>query len=346
MSQVDTARTVNNGRQNPLLSLLPRDGNVIRLLVIVIVLSGLFSLANPDTFPTGRNVRSMALQSSEIGILAIAVAVTMLTGGIDLSINSTANLTGIVAGLTLTALAPQGVALAMTAAIIAGLLVGAACGLLNGFLVAIVKIPAILATLGTFTLYAGIGTAITEGSTVFGIEAFQFIGNGNVLGIPMPLIILVTAAFIVGLILSRTRYGFETYMLGTNPTAARYSGINNTMVLLKTYLIAGMLSAVAGLIILGRTNSANVGFGDTYVLVAILIAVLGGVDPYGGSGRIVGVLLAVFALQILSTGLNQLLRDFSGANFFKEFSWGLLLLVVLLVNYFSYQRRIRRASRE
>ncbi len=339
------AKSNHSSGRNILQALNLNDAGTVRLLVIVIALFAVFSFTNPDTFPTSTNVKSMVRQSSEIGVLAIAVAVTMLTGGIDLSINSTANLTGIVSGLTLTALEPQGVAVAITGAIVVGLLVGAACGLFNGFLVSVVKIPAILATLATFTLYAGIGTAITEGSTIFGIDAFQFVGNGEVLGVPMPLIILLSMALIVGVILSRTKFGFEVYMLGTNPTASRYSGINNTSVLMRTYLMAGLLSAVAGLLILGRNNSANVGFGDTYVLVAVLIAVLGGIDPYGGSGRIFGVVLAVFALQLLSTGLNQLLRDFSGANFFKEFSWGLLLLVVLLAGYFSQRRRRRQASR-
>ncbi len=339
------AKSNHSSGRNILQALNLNDAGTVRLLVIVIALFAVFSFTNPDTFPTSTNVKSMVRQSSEIGVLAIAVAVTMLTGGIDLSINSTANLTGIVSGLTLTALEPQGVAVAITGAIVVGLLVGAACGLFNGFLVSVVKIPAILATLATFTLYAGIGTAITEGSTIFGIDAFQFVGNGEVLGVPMPLIILLSMALIVGVILSRTKFGFEVYMLGTNPTASRYSGINNTSVLMRTYLMAGLLSAVAGLLILGRNNSANVGFGDTYVLVAVLIAVLGGIDPYGGSGRIFGVVLAVFALQLLSTGINQLLRDFSGANFFKEFSWGLLLLLVLLAGYFSQRRRRRQASR-
>ncbi|GAB4522066.1 MAG: ABC transporter permease [Anaerolineae bacterium] len=321
------------------------DGYIIRLIVIVITLFVVFSLIRPESFPTGRNLRSMAFQASEIGILAIAVSLTMLTGGIDLSINSTANLTGIIAGLILTDLMPaEGGApfLVLMLAYGAALLLGLICGLFNGALIAYVGIPPILATLGTLTLYQGIATAITKGATVFGVSQSQFVGNGNLLGIPMPLIMLVMIAFVMGVVLTRTRYGFEVYMLGTNAKAARFSGINNTAVILRTYALSGLLSAIAGIVILGRTNSANVDFGASYVLLAILIAVLGGIDPYGGSGRLVGVLLAVIALQFLSTGLNMALFEISGANFFKEFAWGAVLVLVLVLNYLDKRRQSRR----
>lgn len=322
---------------------LSKKNNLLRLLLIVIALFILFSLLRPDTFPTGRNLRSMAFQASEIGILALGVALAMLTGGIDLSINSTANLTGIIAGSVLTAMIPADAApeqrvIAIILALLAGMLVGLACGLFNGFLIAIVRMPAILATLGTLILFEGIGTAITEGASVFGQEALVFIGNGDILGVPVPFVMLLIAIALLTFILARTKFGFDVYMLGTNPRAAEFSGINSTRVLLTTYAISGLLSAVAGIIILGRTNAAAVDFGGSYVLLAVLIAVLGGIDPYGGSGRLLGVLLALIALQFLSTGLNMALFELSGANFFKEFAWGALLLLVLVMNYFIGKR--------
>jgi len=133
----------------------------------------------------------------------------------------------------------------------------------------------------------------------------------------------------------------QLYLIGSNPTAARFSGINNRRVLLISYVIAGVLASIAGIVILGRTNAANVDFGAPYVLLSILIAVLGDVDPYGGSGTILGVLIALVGVQFLSTGVNMLLFRSSGANFFKEFTWGALLLVVLVVNYYSRHRQAR-----
>ncbi|MEL6148525.1 MAG: ABC transporter permease [Chloroflexota bacterium] len=322
---------------------LSREGNILRLLIIVVLLFTLFSILRSDTFPTVGNMRSMMFQASEIGILALGVALTMLTGGIDLSINSTANLVGILAGTVLTAMIPEGagpgtVAFAVIVALAVGTLTGLICGLFNGFLVAVIQIPAILATLGTLILYEGIGTAITDGASVFAQEALSFAGNGDVIGIPVPLILLLAATALLTFVLNNTRYGFEVYLLGTNPKAAKFSGINSTSVLIRTYAISGLLSALAGIVVLGRINAASVDFGSSYVLLAVLIAVLGGVDPYGGSGRLVGVLLALVALQFLSTGLNMVLFQLSGANFFKEFAWGGLLLGVLLLNHYIDRR--------
>jgi len=324
------------------------NGNIVRLLLAVIIIFVAMSLLRPDAFLKVRNMQSMAFQASEIGVLAIAIMVTMLSGGIDLSIVSTANLSGIVAGLILGAMvtpdsAPGQVALGMAVAIGAALLVGFACGAFNGLTVAVLGFPPILATLGTLLAYKGLGTAITKGTTIFGVAQSQFIGNGLIgKTVPVPLIILIVVALIMAVILGKTRFGLRLYMLGTNPTAARFSGINNRRVLWTSYVMSGVLAAIAGIIILGRTNAANVDFGGPYVLLSILIAVLGDVDPYGGSGSVWGVLLALVGVQFLSTGVNMLLFQSSGANFFKEFSWGALLLIVLLVNYYSHRAQQRR----
>jgi len=322
------------------------SGNILRLLATVLIIFVLMSALRPDAFLTPLNFRSMAFQASEIGLLAMAIAIAMLSGGIDLSIVSTANLAGIVAGLTLGALVtPEStgsqLALGIAIALAAGMVVGLLAGVLNGVLIAYFGIWPILATLGSGQIIRGIGTGITRGTTIFGIRQTQFIGNGVVLGIPFPLIILLVIAIVLALVLRRSKFGLRLYLIGTNPTAARFSGINNRGVLLRSYVIAGLLASIAGIVILGRTNAANVDFGAPYVLLSILIAVLGDVDPYGGSGTILGVMLALVAMQMLSTGVNMLLFRSSGANFFKDFVWGALLLVVLVVNYFSRRRAMR-----
>lgn len=323
------------------------NGNILRLLAAVIIIFAIMSLIRPDTFLTLRNMQSMAFQASEIGVLAIAIMLAMLSGGIDLSIVSTANLAGIIAGLTLAALMPEeyaavDVAYALPLAIAAALLVGIIAGLINGLLIAYFELPPILATLGTLLAYKGIGTGITNGNTVFGIRESQFIGNGLVGGVvPMPLIILIVAAIVVSFIMSKTRFGLRLYMLGTNPTAARFSGINNRRILLTSYVLSGLLASIAGVIILGRTNASNVDFGGPYILLSILIAVLGSVNPEGGSGSVWGVVLALVGVQFLSTGVNMLLFQSSGANFFKEFAYGALLIIVLVINHFSHQWQLR-----
>jgi simple sugar transport system permease protein len=274
----------------------------------------------------------MLLQSSVIGLLSLAVAITMLTGGIDLSINATANLTAIVVALLLGALSSTGAGGptigTVLLAVVTGILAGCACGLFNGVLIGLMGYSPILATLGTMTLFVGIGTVLTGGETLFGINTFAEIGRGSILNVPVPAIIFLLAAVVLTLILEFRRFGFAVYLYGSNEAAARFSGVNTRRVVLGVYVASGALSAVAGLINLGVTNSANVDFGSSYVLLAILISVLGGISPSGGAGKVVGVVLAVLILQFLSTGLNMVFQS-SGSNFLKDFAWGLTLLVIL-----------------
>ena len=317
------------------------DSRLATLLLAAILIAGTLGIVKPNTFLSPLNINSMLLQSSVIGLLSLAVAVTMLTSGIDLSINATANLTSIAVAILLSKMVPTGggnVPLVIAAlAFVVGLLVGFACGLFNGFLIATLGYSPILATLGTMTLFIGIGTVLTGGNTLFGISAFAAVGRGSALGIPLPAIIFLLVALALSLVLEARRFGFYVYLYGANESAARFSGINERRLLLSVYAVSGILSAVAGLINLGVTNSANVDFGSSYVLLAILISVLGGISPSGGAGRIIGVVLAVLILQFLSTGLNLVFQS-SGSNFLKEFAWGATLLVVLAIGGRRYSR--------
>ena len=151
---------------------------------------------------------------------------------------------------------------------------------------------------------------------------------------------------IFSIILNRTPYGFNVYMLGTNENASRFSGIDNKRVLIRTYWIAGMVAAIAGIVFLSRANSAKPDYGASYVLLTVLIAILGGVNYMGGVGTVSGLVLSVLTIQFLSTGLNMLMLQLSGSSaaiFFRQFAWGALLLAVMVINYYSEQRRNRRA---
>lgn len=307
-----------------------------RLALITIAIFALMSVLVGDRFLSPQNLTSMAFQFPEFAILGLAVAVAMLTGGIDLSIVGTANLSAVIAALFLGATAGDTFgALPMLAAIAIALSVGLAAGLFNGMLVATFGLPPILATLGTGLIYTGLAIAMTGGSAVMGLPpAAAFIGNGRLLGIPVPLIVFAILAAALAWLLSRTAFGLKTRMFGANPLAARYAAMDTGRVILKVYALCGMLSSVAGLIIMSRANSAKADYGSSYLLLAVLIAVLGGVNPYGGYGRIVGVVLAVLSMQFLSSGLNLL----QITNFAREMIWGLLLLAVLLINLLETRR--------
>jgi simple sugar transport system permease protein len=325
---------------------LPFDYYTLRLFIIALIIFIAFSLLLPGKFFTVRNMQSMAVQLPEFGILAFAIMITMLTGGIDLSIVGTANLAAIIAAMILTGLAGDdgagmSLAIVLPLSILGALVVGSLCGLFNGFLVSRVGITPILATLGTGAIYTGLSFVITGGPAITTTQ-LAFLGNGSILGVPIPIIVFILVVIAFAIILNRTVFGFNVYMLGTNPTASLFSGINNDSVLLRTYWLAGLVAGIAGIIFLARTNSAKPDFGASFILLTVLIAILGGVSYTGGFGTVSGVVLAVLSIQFLSTGLNMLMLELypsSAAIFFRQFAWGGLLLAVMVLNYYTEKRR-------
>ncbi|GAB4459894.1 MAG: ABC transporter permease [Anaerolineae bacterium] len=336
-------------RKSPTIS-LPFDFYTLRLFIIALVIFVAFSLLLPGKFFTVLNMQSMAVQLPEFGILAFAILITMLTGGIDLSIVGAANLSAIVAAMILTGLTGEGSGMPLAAAILVSvlgaLLVGSICGLINGLLVSRIGITPILATLGTGAIYTGLSFVITGGPAITTTQ-LAFIGNGSILGLPIPIIVFIFVVIAFAILLNRTVFGFNVFMLGTNPTAALFSGINSDSVLLRTYWLAGLIAGLAGIIFLARTNSAKPDFGASFILLTVLIAILGGVRYTGGFGTVSGLVLSVLSIQFLSTGLNMLMLEWfpsSAAIFFRQFAWGGLLLGAMVLNYYAEKRRSRQAS--
>ncbi len=329
---------------------MPRDGNLVRLFIACVSVFVIMSLLRPAVFPTVENFRSMGNQFPEIGILAIAIMITMLTGGIDLSVVSVANLAGVLAALFIRNFipsdAPPGmVAVGLVVAVVLALIVGALCGLINGLLIARVRLTPILATLGTMTLYTGVNVVITRGNAVFAEDRLTFIGNTYLLDvIAIPLVIFIGVVALFSFVLNHTSFGLKLYLVGSNERAAQFSGIDVPRTLIGAYVLSGVLAAVVAVIFLGRNNSAKWDFAPSYVLQAILVAVMAGVNPSGGFGRIAGIVLAILTLQFISTGLNMLLLVVSGGQFFKEFAWGAMLLLIMVANYLSEQRRLRHSA--
>ncbi len=323
-----------------------RDDNLFRLIVISVVVFVVMAVLNPDKFLTVLNLDSMANQFPELGILTLGVMLAMITGGIDLSVVGIANLAGIFVAFVFTRLMPPGatggtlaayLALAMAVALGTGL----AAGAVNSFLVAVVGIPPILATLGTMQLFTGFAIVITKGYAVVGYpDAFLAIGSERLWIAPYTFLIFVACAAAASVLLTRTSLGLSLYMIGTNLKAAVFAGIETRKALFKSYVLTGVLSAIAGVVMISRTNSAKADYGESYVLQAVLVSVLGGVNPAGGFGTVLGVTIAVLSLQFLSSGFNML--RFS--NFAKEFTWGMFLLAIMTLNHVQNRRRPRQAA--
>jgi len=311
-----------------------RQAPEFRLAIIAVVVFALMGILSPERFLSEQNLTSMAFQFPEFAILALAITLVMMTGGIDLSVVGIANLSAVVAALILTEFAGpdlplQASLLWLGFALGASLLIGAMAGLLNGTLVAFLGLPPILATLGSGLVFTGFAIALTGGSAVMGFpEVVAWIGNGQVLGLPTPLLIFIMLAVALHFLMTRTAFGIRISMFGTNPLAALYAAVDVKGMLLKVYMLSGLFASVAGMVIMSRANSAKADYGSSYLLLSVLIAVLGGVNPYGGYGRVVGVVLAVLSMQFLSSGLNML----QVSNFARELIWGALLLFVMTTN--------------
>ena len=217
------------------------------------------------------------------------------------------------------------------------LALGALCGLFNGVLIGRMNVPAMLATMGTGTLFLGVSTVITGGKALSGIPtAFTSIARVKVLELPVNFVVFLLCALVMGLLISQTAFGLRVQMIGTNSRAARFSGLNCPHDLMRVYTISGMFAAVSGAISIMRMSSAKPDYGTSYIMFSILICVFGGTHPDGGKGSVLGVVLATLVLQMVSTLMNM----FSGLSaFYRDVIWGALLIIMLIVNHTLDARR-------
>ena len=311
-----------------------------RLLTITVGIFVLMTALRPSTFLTSRNLISMSFQMPEMGMLSLAITLAFITGGMDLSLVGISNLSGICAGLVMSSMLANAanetqVVLLIALAVIVAAVVGVICGAFNGMLISALRVTPILATLGTMQLYTGIALIITKGSAVVGLpDQFSVIGQGSLGFFPIPMLIFLVSAVLVQFMLNKTKTGIESRLIGTNEKAARYSGISVAKTKLISYMTGGLLAAVGGLIMMSRVNSAKADFGSSYTMQTILIAVLGGVSPSGGKGKVVGVVLAVCTLQFLSSGFNMLRMS----QYAKELVWGILLILLVAMLVFGERK--------
>lgn len=317
------------------------------LLTILVLIVVLMTVLNPQRFPTISNVVSMAYQLPILAFLSLAMMMAMLSGGINLAIVSTANFVGIITALTLNGLtggesASAGIGIVILA-MLTGVAAGMAVGAVNGFMVAYLDIPSILTTLGMMTLLDGINIVMTKGYTITGFpQSLIVIGNGGILGIPVPFLLLIIAVFLLSVLLRRTAFGFSLYMLGANYTASSFSNIDNRSIIMREYLLSALFSALTAFVMMGQLNSVKANYAESFLLVAVLACFLGGTDPFGGVGTVWGMVISVAILQVISTGVNLLRMD----PFFIRSMWGMIIIIVIAVNHFSDRYRERQRLRE
>lgn len=266
-------------------------GNLLGLSCLLIAILGLFSAALPGTFPRLATLHAMTIQLPELGLLSLAMAVPLISGGLNLAVVATTNQTGLLMAWILTSRMPPHAAgselgLWLAMALAAGLILCLVIGYATGLIITVMRVHPILATLGTQILIEGISVWLTRGKIITGFPApLLAVSSASVAGLPISfcLFAIVTAA--VHLALTRTALGVRIHMIGSNIEATRYSAVDTRRVLISVYVLSSVLCWLAAIVMMAQFNTAGADIADSCLLITILAAVLGGIDPYGGCAR-------------------------------------------------------------
>lgn len=302
------------------------------LLIVFVLIFGIASLLSPE-FLTVRNVSNLLQQSSLTGIIAIGMTLVILTSGIDLSVGSTAALSGMIVAIALDGQLP------IPIAILLAIGVGVAVGLIMGSIAAWIRLPAFIVTLAGLTSIRGMAYLTTDGRPV-GQDlpaAFTIIGGGYLGVIPLTGIVFIVVALISAAILRFTTFGEYIYAVGSNEEAARLSGVPVKMVQMAVFGFSGLTAAIAGILLTSRLTIAQPTAFQGAELAAIAAVVLGGASLFGGRGGVGGTFIAVLLLSVLSNLFNLL----GIGSFFQMVVTGLILIVALVLNKFIDSRVAR-----
>ncbi|MCY4539948.1 MAG: ABC transporter permease [Chloroflexi bacterium] len=295
------------------------------------LVSVLFLATRTDKFLTVDNLLQQGRFMAEVGLIAIPMTYIIITGGIDLSVGSILGLTAIVLGWTW-----QEMGFPLELAIITGIICGTVAGFVNGLFIVRVGVPPLIMTLATLALYRGLAEGISEARSARGYPEWFFqLGQGEFLGIPTQLWLLIIAVIIFAIVLARTRLGRALYAIGNNETGARFSGLTVNRHLLFIYTFSGFMSAVAGYIFVSRVSTTRSDMGTGIELDVIAAVVLGGTSIFGGTGSIPGTIIGVVLIQLLKNGL-VLTGVTSDATIVVI---GSVLIFAILVNNFIQRRQ-------
>jgi len=277
-------------------------------------------------FLTPENISNILLQTSINGVLAMGMTLVILTGGIDLSVGSVLAFSSIVAATFVTGDNPH----SPVVALLVGMVTGGLLGLINGWIIAYLKIPPFVATLGMLSVARGLTYAYTGGMPVPNLsESFLNLGEGSLLGVPVQVLIFLLIFGVLWVVLNHTTYGRSVYAVGGNAKSARTAGISTNPVIASVYVIAGLLAGLGGLILTARTSSALPQAGVSYELDAIAAVVIGGTSLSGGVGSIAGTLLGALIIGTINNGLDLL----GVSSAYQQIVKGCIIVVAVLLDY-------------
>jgi len=299
-------------------------GPLLGLLVLMVV----FALLVPG-FLSERNLANILQQSSINACIALGMTLVIISGGIDLSVGSTAAICAVTAASLMVGGMPVPLSL------MAALLVGVFCGFCNGVLVAYVGLQPFIVTLGTLSCYRALALISTGGNPVLGIPAsFRSLFNSSLYGLPTPVIIVACAALIAWILLQKTPFGEYLFAVGGNEEAAYVAGVPIARTRIAAYCLSGALSALASLILIGRLGAAEPILGNLWELDAIAAAAIGRTSLMGGRGSVVGTLIGAIILGTMRNGLTLM----NVQAFYQLLATGLIILLAMVIDRLSSLR--------
>ena len=311
-------------------------GYTFMLLILAAIVILFFTVMKGKNFWQVSLWQGMMAQFPEYGIMTLGLMFCFICGKMDMSFMMLGNFATVMAvryiiANTTDTMNNGQIGGVMLVGILIALAIAIVGGIINGLLVTQLNIPPVMATISMQMVWLGISTALTRGDTVTGLPTlYTEIGHTNLFGwLPLPMLIFIILFIICAFVLKYTVYGEKIYMIGTNEKAAKFSGIDTTKTIIITYVLCDVLATIGALIMVSTMASAKADYGTSYVTRAILILVLAGVLPNGGMGKILNVLITIFTIQIIATGVNL----FPKLNtYYASLIWGGLLVIVLILS--------------
>lgn len=275
------------------------------------------------------NIQSISIAASQILLLALGLTLVVVAGHIDLSIGFTTGLAAVVMALVIRAIGPDAGWLGVMLAMLVGLGAAVIVGLVNGWLVAVLNVPSFIGTLGTYGIARGAALIVAGGATVSvrSPEARTF-GNGDILGIPVPVVVAGLLALLCHYLLAHTKFGVHTYALGANPASVERSGVNVKRLIVLLFVLSAVTVGFGGLVYTGRFSAGAANAGEPILLYAVAAVFIGGASLTGGQGTIIGTVIGAFIIAVIQFGLV-----FSGLPPYWQFvAVGLVIIVAVLVD--------------
>jgi len=341
MSRADTAADVQGAdvQGQPPAPLLRRLGSTpaIYMGLVLLVLVGFFAAMRPETFPTPFNLRNILLDGSTLLVVSVGMTYVMIAGGYDLSVGSVLVFAGVTSAQVMGAVGGDGVGVVLLGVVVA-LVAGGAWGLFNGFCIAYLRVPPLITTLGSMGSALGIADLMTGGNDVRSVPSGLIdIGSSSILGIPWIVVVAAVVTLIGGVWLHMTRFGRNTYIVGSNVEAGRRAGIAVSRHVMVLYGLSGLLAGLAGMLSLARFATTTIEGHTMEPLQSITAVVLGGTSLFGGLGSVVGTVVGVFLPAVLENGF--VIMDVE--PFWQAVVIGFVVIAAVYVDQLARRRRDR-----